>query len=44
MNQDLVLYDTPGSPCARRVRIVLLEKGLHWTDRSAIVKRSPRRR
>src|SRR5262245_33427459 len=28
---DLVLYDSPGSPCARRVRIVLLEKGLTWT-------------
>jgi hypothetical protein len=29
MNEDLVLYDTPGSPCARRVHIVLLERGLH---------------
>ena len=28
---DIVLYDSPGSPCARRVRIVLLEKGLTWT-------------
>jgi glutathione S-transferase len=26
----LVLYDAPGSPCARRVRITLLEKGLPW--------------
>lgn len=25
---SIVLYDTPGSPCARRVRISLLEKGL----------------
>jgi glutathione S-transferase len=33
MSEDLVLYDTPGSPCARRVRIVLLEKGLPWTTR-----------
>jgi glutathione S-transferase len=33
MADDLVLYDTPGSPCARRVRIVLLEKGLSWTTR-----------
>jgi len=33
MTDDLVLYDTPGSPCARRVRIVLLEKGLAWTTR-----------
>jgi len=30
---DLVLYDSPGSPCARRVRIVLLEKGLTWATR-----------
>jgi glutathione S-transferase len=33
MSDDLVLYDSPGSPCARRVRIVLLEKGLEWTTR-----------
>src|SRR5262249_39699558 len=33
MTNDLVLYDSPGSPCARRVRIVLLEKGLAWTPR-----------
>jgi glutathione S-transferase len=33
MTDALVLYDTPGSPCARRVRIVLLEKGLAWTTR-----------
>jgi glutathione S-transferase len=33
MTEDLVLYDTPGSPCARRVRIVLLEKVLPWTTR-----------
>lgn len=25
---DLVLYDTPGSPCARRVRMTLIEKAL----------------
>jgi glutathione S-transferase len=30
---DIVLYDSPGSPCARRVRIVLLEKGLTWATR-----------
>jgi glutathione S-transferase len=29
----LVLYDAPGSPCARRVRITLLEKGLSWETR-----------
>ena len=33
MAADLMLYDTPGSPCARRVRIVLLEKGLDWETR-----------
>ena len=27
---DLLLYDHPASPCARRVRIVLREKGLAW--------------
>ncbi|MEO8600980.1 MAG: glutathione S-transferase family protein [bacterium] len=26
----LLLYDHPSSPCARRVRITLLEKGLAW--------------
>jgi len=30
---ELVLYDFQGSPCARRVRAVLLEKGLRWTTR-----------
>lgn len=30
MGSELVLYDSPGSPCARRVRITLLEKGLAW--------------
>ena len=30
-NRDrLVLYDNFGSPCARRVRITLLEKSLVW--------------
>jgi len=33
MTDDIILYDSPGSPCARRVRIVLLEKGLAWTTR-----------
>jgi len=33
MADALTLYDTQGSPCARRVRIVLLEKGLEWTTR-----------
>jgi glutathione S-transferase len=31
--EALALYDFQGSPCARRVRIVLLEKGLDWTTR-----------
>jgi glutathione S-transferase len=31
--ETLTLYDSPGSPCARRVRAVLLEKGLVWTTR-----------
>ncbi len=33
MSDRIVLYDTQGSPCARRVRIVLLEKGLEWQTR-----------
>lgn len=31
--QELLLYDHPHSPCARRVRIVLLEKRLAWRSR-----------
>ena len=30
---QLLLYDAVGSPCARRVRIALLEKGLAWETR-----------
>jgi glutathione S-transferase len=30
MSDHLTLYDFHGSPCARRVRIVMLEKGLEW--------------
>ena len=33
MTDRITLYDTQGSPCARRVRIVLLEKGLDWETR-----------
>ena len=33
MSDALTLYDYHGSPCARRVRIVLLEKGLSWDTR-----------
>jgi glutathione S-transferase len=33
MADDLVLYDHVASPCARRVRITLIEKGLGWRSR-----------
>src|SRR5262249_59989283 len=33
MSDAITLYDAHGSPCARRVRAVLLEKGLAWTTR-----------
>ena len=33
MSDQLILYDFHGSPCARRVRIVMLEKGLEWQTR-----------
>lgn len=44
MNDGLVLYDTPGSPCARRVRIALLEKGLAWTTRLVDLTRLEQKR
>ncbi len=41
----LLLYDYPGSPCARRCRITLIEKGLAWDtqtiDLSRLEQRSP---
>lgn len=41
----LVLYDAPGSPCARRVRITLIEKGLPWdtviVDLSRLEQKKP---
>jgi glutathione S-transferase len=41
----LLLYDHPSSPCARRVRITLLEKGLGWDTQlielSRLEQRSP---
>jgi len=40
----LVLYDAPGSPCARRVRIVLLEKGLRWETRLVDLTRMEQKR
>jgi len=33
VNDQLILYDFHGSPCARRVRIVMLEKDLEWETR-----------
>lgn len=33
MADQIVLYDHPASPCGRRVRIALLEKGLRWRSR-----------
>jgi glutathione S-transferase len=33
MPDEIVLYDHAASPCARRVRIALLEKGLAWRSR-----------
>lgn len=44
-SHGLLLYDFGGSPCARRVRISLLEKGLDWDtqtiDLSRLEQRSP---
>jgi len=33
MSEQIALYDFHGSPCARRVRIVMLEKNLEWETR-----------
>ena len=30
---EIVLYDHAASPCARRVRIALIEKGVRWRSR-----------
>src|SRR5262249_52786628 len=40
----LTLYDAAGSPCARRVRAVLLEKGLQWTTRVVDLTRMEQKR
>jgi glutathione S-transferase len=40
----LVLYDNFGSPCARRVRITLLEKGLVWDTQMIDLSRLEQRR
>ncbi len=43
---DLLLYDHPGSPCSRRVKITMAEKNLSWrvqrVDLSRMEQRSPR--
>ena len=44
MTDSLVLYDAVGSPCARRVRIVLLEKGLRWETRALDLTRLEQKR
>lgn len=44
MSAPLVLYDFHGSPCARRVRIVLLEKGLSWETRLVDLTRMEQKR
>lgn len=45
-DRNLILYDNALSPCARRVRISLIEKGLAWEtqniDLSRLEQRSPR--
>ena len=43
-NHHLVLYDFDGSPCARRVRIVLLEKRLEWETRLVDLTRMEQKR
>jgi glutathione S-transferase len=40
----LILYDHPSSPCARRVRITLLEKGLSWATQIIDLSRLEQRR
>jgi glutathione S-transferase len=44
MNDHLILYDFHGSPCARRVRIVMLEKGLIWETRLVDLTRMEQKR
>src|SRR5579862_9959540 len=40
----LLLYDHPSSPCARRVRIALVEKELHWDTQLIDLSRLEQRR
>ena len=44
MADTITLYDSHGSPCARRVRAVLLEKGLAWTTRLVDLTRMEQKR
>ncbi|HUO04120.1 MAG TPA: glutathione S-transferase family protein [Candidatus Binataceae bacterium] len=44
MKDTLILYDFHGSPCARRVRIVMLEKGLEWETRIVDLTRMEQKR
>jgi len=44
MSEPLTLYDFHGSPCARRVRIVMLEKGLEWQTRLVDLTRMEQKR
>src|SRR2546425_8449547 len=44
MTDSITLYDSPGSPCARRVRAVLLEKGLAWITRLVDLTRMEQKR
>src|SRR3989442_4800785 len=44
MTEPITLYDSPGSPCARRVRAVLLEKGLAWITRLVDLTRMEQKR
>src|SRR5213593_734807 len=44
MGEAITLYDAHGSPCARRVRAVLLEKGVAWTTRLVDLTRMEQKR
>jgi len=44
MSGAIILYDAHGSPCARRVRAVLHEKGLEWTPRVVDLTRMEQKR
>jgi glutathione S-transferase len=44
MDHAITLYDFHSSPCARRVRIVLLEKGLRWETRLVDLTRMEQKR